>query len=747
MTPLAIGYSIEDLAVVRQLEEVLADRLPFAHLAVERENEGTALATRAASAGGDLVLVISHDFLTNPNCMLGALAMLQPVQRVFLLAVDTDLNSRSAQMHYISHWQDRYIELRRGAEVFGDADKEAFDRYLAKIRETSIGVTEVIERLHALGSITNEALARMNYIPLLQFAAPAEKPSPSQAPPDTVPQKSPPVHTPTSAQAPPQDAAELIDHAWQLSDRGETGAALELLHQGREAQPEQIDLHYQHALMLALAARRPEAARTELNSLLEREPLHEDALYLSGELYEAEEQYAEARRDWERLSDLQPFYPDLNQRLGMLVADHFPDHFIEAGNFLQRASKYEDVGAEVLYRYAELLLGPLGRRKKARKWLDKTIAADPKHAPAHYQLAVMLFDAGRQEEARKNYLLAVSLEPAYDTPANRRAFYGVSAEAPSLPVEVRAAAPASAAATVPPEADPLGALKKNIADLEALLSTRQAPAPAAPPRRGQGKTVLISGATSGIGLATARRLAADGYRLILLGRREDRLEEISRELVETHAVETYAVVLDVRERAGVGRAIEALPEAWRTIDVLINNAGKAKGFDPIQEGKLDHWDEMIDVNLKGLLYLTRAVTPGMVARGHGTIINVASTAGKEVYPKGNVYCATKHAVDALTYAMRLDLVSHGIRVGQICPAHVEETEFALVRFDGDKERAKIYQDFQPLRSRDVAEAIHFMIDQPPHVNVMDLVLQGTQQASSTVVDRSGRGKFAPAEEE
>ena len=187
------------------------------------------------------------------------------------------------------------------------------------------------------------------------------------------------------------------------------------------------------------------------------------------------------------------------------------------------------------------------------------------------------------------------------------------------------------------------------------------------------------------------------------------------------------------------------PNSWQNIDFLINNAGKAKGVDPIQEGQLDHWDEMIDVNLKGLLYLTRAISPAMVERGSGMIVNVCSTAGKEVYPNGNVYCATKHAVDALTRAMRLDLVKHGIRVGQICPAMVEETEFSVVRYDGDAEKAKIYEDFQPLRSPDVAKAIEFMITQPAHVNILDMVIQGTQQASSTVVDRSGRDKYAEEE--
>ena len=221
------------------------------------------------------------------------------------------------------------------------------------------------------------------------------------------------------------------------------------------------------------------------------------------------------------------------------------------------------------------------------------------------------------------------------------------------------------------------------------------------------------------------------------------MNELREELLERYGTNSTAVTVDVRERASVQSALSNLSPEWQTIDVLINNAGKARGFGPIHEGDYAHWEEMIDVNLHGLLTLTREVTPGMVEQGRGMVINVCSTAGKEVYPGGNVYCATKHAVDALTHAMRLDLVKHGIRVGQICPAHVEETEFAVVRFDGDRERAKIYEDFQPLRASDVASAIRFMINQPAHVNVLDLVVQGTQQASSTVVDRSGRERFSP----
>ncbi len=741
MTQLTVGYSEEDIYYVQQLEEALQGRVVFHHLMAGRENEAKGISHELSNTAQGLLLVVSQYFLTNPNCMLGTQSILRPGQRVFPVALAEDLGSRSAQMRYISHWQDRYIELRRGAEVYDQSGKEDFDRYLAKIRETSIGVTEVLERLNALGLTSPEKLAENDYESLVRFA---DRPGDLRRPANR--EITPTTHISPlmneTINPPAETADERVQRAWELSDQGRTAEALEVLHQGRERCPDGIDLHYQYALMLALAADRTQAARTELNALLDRDPLHHDGLYLSGELHAGNADHVGARSDWERLSDLQPFYPDLNQRLGMLLADHFPDHYIEANTFLQRAVRHEDVSADVLFRYAQLLLGPLGRKKKARKLLDKTIAADPNHAPAHYQLAVIQFHDGKHEQARKNFLLAVALESTYDTPANREAFYGSRDVASALPVAGPASTP-----SVPELTDPLTALKRNLADLEAVLSARAAPAPASPPKPGKGKTVLISGATSGIGLATARRLAVDGYRLILLGRRKERLEEISKELRDKHGIETHLLILDVRERAGVRQAIEGLPASWKSIDVLLNNAGKAKGFDPIQEGNLDHWDEMIDVNLKGLLYLTRAVTPSMVARGTGMVINVASTAGKEVYPNGNVYCATKHAVDALTYAMRLDLVKHGVRVGQVCPAHVEETEFALVRFDGDAERARIYQDFQPLRSRDVAEAIHFMIDQPLHVNILDMVLQGTQQASSTVVDRSGRGKYAPQEEE
>ena len=255
------------------------------------------------------------------------------------------------------------------------------------------------------------------------------------------------------------------------------------------------------------------------------------------------------------------------------------------------------------------------------------------------------------------------------------------------------------------------------------------------------KLILITGATSGFGEATARRFAAEGHRVIITGRRKERLEAVRSELEGMHGkVEGPPVVhplhFDVRDNAAVQEAITSLPPAWSAIDVLVNNAGLAAGLDPIQEGHLEDWERMLDTNVKGLLHVSKAVIPGMIARKTGHIINIGSTAGKEVYPKGNVYCASKYAVDALTKGMRIDLLPHGIKVTQIAPG-MAETEFSSVRFGGDEARAaQVYQGLDPLRPEDVAELVYYVTTLPAHVCVNDLVVTPTAQANSTTVVRS-----------
>ncbi|RKS94930.1 NADP-dependent 3-hydroxy acid dehydrogenase YdfG [Flavobacterium limicola] len=247
------------------------------------------------------------------------------------------------------------------------------------------------------------------------------------------------------------------------------------------------------------------------------------------------------------------------------------------------------------------------------------------------------------------------------------------------------------------------------------------------------KTALVTGATSGIGKATAQILAKNNYKIILCGRREDRLVALEKELSEFTEVHTLS--FDVRDKKAVFESINSIPEAFSKIDVLINNAGNAHGLDPIQNGDLDDWDAMIDINVKGLLYVSKAIIPQMIERKSGHIINIGSIAGKEVYPNGNVYCASKHAVDALNQAMRMDLNPYGIRVGAIHPGAVE-TEFSEVRFKGDTDRAtNVYKGFEPLHPEDIADIIHFVVSRPYHVNIADLMVLPTAQAAATILKR------------
>ena len=249
------------------------------------------------------------------------------------------------------------------------------------------------------------------------------------------------------------------------------------------------------------------------------------------------------------------------------------------------------------------------------------------------------------------------------------------------------------------------------------------------------KIALVTGATAGIGMAVAEILAENAYNLIITGRRKELLDELKNKLGVKYKSDVLALNFDVRDREQTEEAIDLLPKSWENIDVLINNAGLAAGLAPIHEGSVDDWDQMIDTNIKGLLYITRKVAPMMVKRGSGHIVNITSIAAKELYENGNVYCATKYAVDALTKGMRIDLVKHGIKVTSIAPGMVE-TEFSLVRFKGDKARAdKVYEGLIPLNASDVADAVWFALSRPAHVNINDMLIMPTAQAAIATVVR------------
>ncbi len=244
------------------------------------------------------------------------------------------------------------------------------------------------------------------------------------------------------------------------------------------------------------------------------------------------------------------------------------------------------------------------------------------------------------------------------------------------------------------------------------------------------KTALVTGATSGIGLATAKLLVKNGFKVIITGRRKDRLEQLVDELGDN----AYPLNFDIRDNKQVQKAINSLPETWQTIDLLINNAGLAAGLEPLHKNLIDDWEQMIDTNIKGLLYITKIISQQMVKRQSGQIINVSSIAGKEAYGKGAVYCATKHAVEALTKAMRIDFNPYNIKVGSVSPGAVE-TEFSIVRLKDLKANQKVYAGYQPLAAKDIADAVVYMATRPAHVNIADILILPTAQANATVFNK------------
>jgi NADP-dependent 3-hydroxy acid dehydrogenase YdfG/Flp pilus assembly protein TadD len=559
----------------------------------------------------------------------------------------------------------------------------------------------------------------------------------------------------------PLQSAEIIGEALELIRSGHRSRALSHLEQAIENYPNDLDIRYHYALLLAQNATNLHHALHHLDHILEIEPDHLESNFLKAEIAEVNEDFGTALQYYEKVADIDDDYPDLYYRMGLIRASLEGSDKNEAADNLKKAIQQDPSNIDAHYQYGVLMGDHLDKPKKAEKYFKRTIELDEDHPFAFYDLALLYHGSGKFAAAREAYLEAVENNPELKTPENEAAF--------TVPVTHEAAGPGlMLGETEQMEINAISALKENISRLEQLLQQREQEALAFQKEQAERaeqeraaraaeaeekariaaaavKTVLITGATSGIGRATAQLFAEHGHRVIITGRRMERLEELKAEFEGEYEGEIHPLNFDVRNFEASKAAFEQLPEMWQQIDILINNAGKAKGLAPIHEGQLEHWDEMIDTNIKGLLYMTRLVAPTMVARQEGHIINLASTAGKEVYPKGNVYCATKFAVEALTRGMRLDLHPYNIRVSQVSPAHVEETEFALVRFDGDAERAKIYEDFKPLTSADVARSIYFIATQPAHVNIQDILMMGTQQASAFMIDRSGRDRFEEEE--
>jgi NADP-dependent 3-hydroxy acid dehydrogenase YdfG/Tfp pilus assembly protein PilF len=461
--------------------------------------------------------------------------------------------------------------------------------------------------------------------------------------------------------------------------------------------PSDNTARYQLAAELAQQSRLTEATE-QLEILLETDRKNIEAYILLGYLAEQQGDYTLSLNSLEKVALLNPEYPGIYYKLGQLTKEHFKKQSRKALRYFQDAVAQDPSNADAQYRLGMMLIEQKGEHATAIEHFTHAVESAPQHDGATFELAKSYVEIGNQQLAAAFYNRATELNGAFKTEANDLIFHYEEPKPEPIVAE-----------------EPVPTVNDN------------------------GMTVMITGATAGIGRATAAIFAQHGYRLVLTGRRNDRLEDIKADFEATYNNRIQILNFDVRNLEGIKSAVNALEEDFKNVDILINNAGLASGLSPIHEGDVADWEVMIDTNIKGLLYVTRAVAPSMVARQKGHIINLSSIAGKEIYPNGNVYIATKHAVDALTKAMRVDLHKYGIRVSQVAPGAVEETEFSLVRFNGDAEKAaKVYDEFTPLKASDVAESIYFIASRADYVNIQDIILAGTQQAAAAFVDRSGR---------
>ena len=782
MNRIILAYCRDNAEVAETLEQRLGRiGIPFEHITDQPGDQPGAFGQKLLECDDPVVLFVTENLLKSRFCMTGMLTALQQLTRNrSLLAVvsdgktsrdggatfeyvETHFDRMGHALQYMNFWQTAWLDLSSRHQHASAEEKEALEAEMNAVHHIANEIGEVINVLRDAGYVTLQQLESDDYavffrqmglqewheqyrrivatieqdaippIPqtapkvalaetpaitgllapepaeeeeamagslahngrftamdaLLREAETEEEPDPGFSMPDDVHLSEPEL--PETEETPERrdieaEIEQSIRDAWFWLEKGHAERGIELFQFALEQYPESERLRNEYRAALekfggqeeeAVAPEEPPVLPPEDARQTEKTEDTEAKSYeLMGDMAADKGDYLFAKYCWDRAAEIDPNYPGIFRKLGLMTSEHLQDY-----------------------------------RETAVHYLNMAIRANPDDAAVHFALAGAALHNGDPAAAEAHYTRAVMLDPSLRTPDYDKLFRPPAAVPPPL---VKIPEPPAAPKPAPEPAPQPVAEKREVL------------------------TVLVTGATSGIGRATAEIFARNGHRVIVTGRRVERLVLLKTRFEEEFHADVLMLPFDVRDQGAVQAALDNLPESWQNIDILINNAGLAKGLSPIHEGSLDHWETMIDTNLKGLLYVTRAVAPGMVARRRGHIINLSSSAGKEVYANGNVYCATKFAVEALTRAMRLDLYAHNIRVSQVSPGHVEETEFAITRFDGDAERAKIYNDFQPLKAADVAEAIWFVATRPPHVNIQDIVMFSTQQASATVVDRSGR---------
>ncbi len=749
MNRIILAYSHHNADLARHIDQQLSRiGIPFEHTSERLPGE---LASHIAGSGEPALILITDNFLKDRACMTGMLAAVQaiPQQQPLLFVVADGVNEQGQKvethidrmvnaLQYMNFWQNAWLDISTQYQQAEGIEKQVFEAELDAVRTIANQVGDFISLVRERGYVTSEQLESDDYViffvrfglsdwhgqyrrlvaqsvesqeivepphlPEMPLASGLLAPEPLETPeltpvpepvaepePTPIPEPEPLADftepngqltvedTPVSDQAAEVEQAIRDAHFWL--DKGYVDRGLELLQLAAEQYPDNERLAAENKAVRARfqATEQPmEEAPVDKHFEPATDNSNEAKSYdLMGDMAAGKGDYLFAKYCWDRVVELDQNFPGIYRKLGLMTSEHLQDY-----------------------------------RETAVHYLNKALETNPLDAPVMMALAQHSLQNGENAEAKTWYERAISVDETLRNADNDRQFLPIQ-QPEEVPVSIQEPVQSPTITEVPAPQQP--AEEK----------------PASP-------LVMITGATSGIGKATAELFARNGYRLIITGRRVERLIALKNSLESEFGSDVLLLPFDVRDAGAVEAALTSLPEAFQQIDILVNNAGLAKGFSPIHEGSLSHWDTMIDTNVKGLVYVSRIVAQGMVQRRSGHIINVGSIAGKEIYPNGNVYCASKAAVDALTRAMRYDLFTYNIRVSQVSPGHVEETEFAINRFDGDAERAKIYNDFQPLTARDVADAIYYMATRPAHVNIQDMYMFATQQASATAVNRSGR---------
>jgi NADP-dependent 3-hydroxy acid dehydrogenase YdfG/tetratricopeptide (TPR) repeat protein len=780
------------------LADILEDQLPniqcIRHSDSDYSETGS-LMHSLADTEGLVLLLITDNFMKTEQCMSGALAMLLSLMRQnrviaiiangiiiengVTLPVETHIDRVVNAIQYMNYWQQKYLAISDQYNHANAQDQPALFLYQQVIHDVADQTGEFIsalrdsdirkwEILSASGFSEIYKLLGIPYQPIVgnnPILPEQEHESPQAS--TSMPMGGPVMFRPAEPIVPvhqdpvkefvaqptiePQEIAIPPVEETSFSDVFKFDPSTHLIDQTTaEESPEFEEGNYreneiQHTIKDALAwiARGNRELGLEVFRVaLEQYPNHEQLrheyekaqtteLGIEEENSENDASAYEAAGDsafndgdflmakycWDRAAENNPNLNGIWRKLGLMTSEQLAGYTETSIAYLKKSLAQIPDDQEVIARLTTL--GEVVIMPEQPQEVVVIPAIEPEVVVVPEQAAAIL-EQNEEEETKYDLTSGIIAEEEITT---------------SEPLSVPILSAVQPEPVIPEQATDIALQYQPTLTNETIPETTTKPH--FPQQRNE--IVLITGATSGIGKATAIEFARHGYRLIITGRRVELLFDLRNQLETNFGVEVLPLVFDVRDQRAVEVSLTQLPESWRAIDILINNAGLAKGLAPIHEGELQHWETMIDTNIKGLLYVSQIISRGMVERRKGHIVNLSSSAGKEAYPNGNVYCATKFAVEALTKSMRFDLYKFGIRVSQVSPGHVEDTEFALNRFDGDTEKAKIYSDFQPLTATDVAEAIWFIASRPAHVNVQDVYMFGTQQASATVVDRSGRG--------